>query len=128
MSFKATDIIEFYASDITSDLVVGDMGYDYFVRQTTKARNITACVTDAPTGSSLIADIRKWNGATYVSILSTLITVEAGEFDSLNATTQPVFSDTSLVKGDRLRVYTTQVGSTIKGKCLQISIITDAVL
>lgn len=69
-------------------------------------------VSVAPTGSNAIWDIN----ASGSSILTNKITVEAGEFSSLDATTQPSFSDAIVDKGEAITVDCDQIGATIAGQ------------
>lgn len=67
-------------------------------------------------GSLFTVDIKRWNGASFVSILSTLITFDNGERTTVTATTQPVASYTNLLDDEELRIDVTQVGDgTAKG-------------
>jgi len=66
----------------------------------------------APTGSDAIWD---WN-VNGSSILSTKITIEAGEYDSLSAANQPVFSSPDINKGDKVIIDCAQIGATVAGK------------
>ena len=69
-------------------------------------------VDTAPTGSSAIWDINL-NGPT---VLSTKITIEAGETSSLDAASQPVFSTSNADKGDQLSIDCDQIGATVAGQ------------
>lgn len=69
----------------------------------------------AGSGSSTIIEVKK-NGS---SILSTPITIEDGETSSRTASTQPVISDGSVIEGDIITYYFTQVATTPgKGLCI----------
>lgn len=69
-------------------------------------------VTIAPVGSNAIWDINV-NGTT---VLSTKITIEAGEYTSLEATSQPVFSTSTATQGQRASVDCDQIGATTPGQ------------
>lgn len=69
-------------------------------------------VSVAPVGSNAIWDLNL-NGST---ILSTKITVEAGETSSLTAANQPVFSTSTASKGDQLTVDCDQIGAITPGQ------------
>lgn len=109
----------FACSDETSDLAVSTDLTTFPVPFDITLTDVRAFVATAPTGSSLICDIKK-NG---VSILATLITIDAGEKNSEDATTPPVISDASLSKDDEITVDITQIGSTVAGAGLKISLI-----
>ena len=68
-------------------------------------------VSTAPTGSSAIWDINV-NAAT---VLSTKITITAGNTDSLSGT-QPVFSTASNTQGQLISIDCDQIGATIAGQ------------
>jgi len=68
-------------------------------------------VDTAPTGSTAIFDVNK-NGTT---MLSTRVSIDAGETSSLTAATPPVISVSTFSKGDIISVDFDQVGSTIAG-------------
>ena len=65
----------------------------------------------APTGAALILDINA-NGST---ILSTKLSIDAGEKTSTTAATPPVISDTTLDDDAEITIDIDQVGSTIAG-------------
>ena len=65
---------------------------------------------------------------TLLSILSTNITIDAGENNSENAATSPVISDTSLSKDDVISVDLIQVGSTVAGAGLKITLVYNATI
>jgi len=69
-------------------------------------------VSTAPTGSNAIWDVNT-SGS---SILTNKITIEASEFSSLDATTQPSFSDSTIDKGEAITVDCDQPGVTIAGQ------------
>jgi hypothetical protein len=73
-------------------------------------------VTTAPTGSSLIIDINE-GGA---SILSTKLSIDAGEKTSTTAASAAVLSDTSLADDAEITVDFDQVGSTVAGTGVKI--------
>lgn len=105
---------EFAASDEDSDLELGVV----FRQRLTRPLNVSEIyigATTAPTGSNLIVDFLK-NG---VSILSTLVSIDAGEFVSNNAAIPPVITTPAFAIGDELSVEITQIGSTVAGKGLK---------
>lgn len=91
------------------------------------ARTITAVagiVKTAPTGASIIIDIERStdNGATWTSIWNTTpanrLTISATNREG----TQTSFDTTALTAGDYLRVVTSQVGSTVAGADLTVTL------
>ena len=80
---------------------------------------VRATVTTAPTGSTLDVDINQ-NGST---ILSTGITIDAGEKTSETAATPPVISVASLSDNDVMTIDLDQIGSTVAGSGLKVYLI-----
>lgn len=78
-----------------------------------------ASVTTAPTGSVLTVDINK--GGT--SILSTKLTIDAGEKTSTTAATPAVISDASLADDAEITIDIDTVGSTVAGAGLKVYLI-----
>ena len=109
----------FSASDETSDLEVGADLLTFAMPFDITLTDVRAFVVTAPTGANLEVDVLK-NG---VSILSTNITIDAGENNSENATTPPVISDVSLSKDDVISVDLIQIGATVAGAGLKITLI-----
>jgi len=80
---------------------------------------VRASVTTSPTGSVLTVDINE-SGST---ILSTKITIDAGEKTSTTAATPPVISDTSLADDAQITIDIDTVGSTVSGSGLKVTLI-----
>lgn len=78
-----------------------------------------ASVTTAPTGSVLTVDIN----ASGSSILSTKITIDAGEKTSTTAATPPVLSDTTLADDEEITIDIDTVGSSTAGMGLKVALI-----
>lgn len=81
---------------------------------------VRASVVTAPTGAALQVDI---NVTGTGSILSTPITIDAGEKSSVDATTPPVISDTTLADDAEVTIDIDQIGSTIAGAGLKVWLI-----
>ncbi len=77
---------------------------------------VRASVTAAPTGADLIVDINE-GGA---SILSTRISIDAGEKTSFTAAVPPVISDVNLANDAEITIDIDQIGSTIAGAGLKV--------
>jgi hypothetical protein len=69
-------------------------------------------VTTAPTGSAAQWDINVEGS----SILTDKIIIEAGEYSSLDATTQPSFTDANVDKGEDFIIDRDAVGATVAGQ------------
>lgn len=80
---------------------------------------VRATVRVAPVGSTIIVDIKQNN----LTILSTLITIDSGEFSSFTASIPPVISTTSLTNDSEIEIFLTQVGSTTPGRGLKVYLI-----
>ncbi len=102
------------ASDIDSDLEVGPDKAIFFAAYDFTLTEVFAGLGTVATGSSFIVDINV-NGS---SILSTKITIEAGESTSLTATTQPVISSANITKGDKITIDIDQIGAVNTGNAL----------
>lgn len=109
---RATDLVTPITT--TGDIYSFPLPYDFEVT------SIKAKVDAAPGGSSLIIDIERNN----VSMLSTLITIEATERSSLTAATQPVISTSTLDDDDDITVNINSVaGITTDPTGLTITLI-----
>jgi len=87
--------------------------YDFLIE------DVVLTLSDAPTGSSFVVDIKK-NG---VSIFSTLLSVDATELTSVTAAVPYVLSTTTFAKGDLITFDITQIGATLPGRYPVIAII-----
>jgi hypothetical protein len=65
----------------------------------------------APTGSTAVVDVNK-NGTT---ILSTKLSLDAGEKTSITAASQPVLTGATIAADDEITIDIDQVGSTVAG-------------
>jgi hypothetical protein len=80
--------------------------------------SIKASVAVAPTGSNLIVDMLKND----VSIMTDPFVIEATELSTLTATTPPTLSDNTLSFGDKLSFNVDQIGATVAGEYLTVTI------
>lgn len=92
----------------TTDVTIGN-GKAYFRAATDfTLGSLGACVVTAGTGDSSVMDltINVYNVTTAAYLLSTSITIESGETDSVEAVTQPVVdaAEEDISEGDLLRV------------------------
>lgn len=106
-------------SDETSSLTTGTAKVTFRIPYAFTITNIRANVNTAPTGSTLNVDVKK-NGT---SVFSTILTIDATEKTSVTAATPAVISTSSLSDDDEITIDITQVGSTIAGKGLKVTII-----
>lgn len=111
------DTIVVPCSDETSDLTTGTAKVTFRLpNYATTLVAVRASVNTAPTGSGITVDVNE--GGT--SVLSTKITIDATEKDSVDATTQPVISDSSLAARAEITVDIDAVGSTVAGAGLKL--------
>ena len=98
--------------DETTDLTPGDAKATWHMpNYATTLLEVSVGMTNAPTGSTAIFDVEEGG----VSVLSTLITIDAGEKISEDAVTPPVISDSSLAPNALMTVNCDQAGSSVAG-------------
>lgn len=110
------DYFDFAASDESSDLAVQRVFAMTCNRSYNYISSVAFSVTEAPTGSGIIIDVKKNNA----SIMFTLATIDAGVLTTYASATQPsVVQNGSFSIGDLLSVHVTQIGSTNPGSGLK---------
>jgi len=107
------------ASDETTDLTTGTAKVTFRMPYAFTVSAVRASVTTAPTGANLEVDINE-GGA---SILSTILSIDAGEKTSTTAATAAVISDSSLADDAEITIDIDQVGSTVAGAGLKVTLI-----
>lgn len=107
------------ASDETTDLTTGTAKAKFRMPYAFTLTAVRASVSSAPTGSVLTVDINE-SGAT---ILSTKITIDAGETTSTTAAIPPVISDTALADDAEISIDIDTIGSTLAGAGLKVALI-----
>lgn len=99
-------------SDETTALTTGTAKATFHMPPwATTLTNVIVGMTTAPTGSAAIFDLNEAG----VSVLSTKVTVDVSEFNSEDATTPPVVSDSALAANAKMTVDIDQIGSTVAG-------------
>lgn len=78
-----------------------------------------ASVTTAPTGAALTVDINEGG----ISLLSTKLTIDAGEKTSTTAAAPPVISDAALADDAEITIDIDTIGSTVAGAGLKVYLI-----
>ncbi len=109
-----TDTISFAISATTGDLVAGDVD-SFHAPYNFTLSTFWVGVNTAPTGSALVADVKKAG----VSCTSSKAIIDATEFTSLTGTA-PVLTTTTFLKGDLITPVISQVGSLETGKSLKL--------
>jgi hypothetical protein len=107
------------ASDGVSDLETGTAKVTFRMPYAFTLSEVRASVTTAPTDANLLVDINE----SGVSILSTVLSIDAGEKTSTTATTAAVISDTTLVDDAEITIDIDQIGSTVAGAGLKVTLI-----
>lgn len=106
-------------SDETTDLTTGTAKVTFRMPFAFTLSGVRASVTTAPTGAALTVDINEGG----VSILSTKLTIDAGEKTSTTAATPAVISDTTLADDAEITIDIDQIGSTVAGAGLKVWLI-----
>lgn len=108
-------------SDETSDLTTGTGKITFRMPYKMNLTAVRASVSTAPVGSTIIVDINE-GGST---ILSTKLTIDAGEKTSTTAATAAVISDSTLADDAEITIDVDQVGSSTAGVGLKVTFIGD---
>lgn len=106
-------------SDETTALTTGTAKITFRMPAAVTLTSVRATVNTAPTGSSLVVDINE-GGAT---ILSTKLSIDATEKTSTTAAVPVVISDATLADDAEVTIDIDQVGSTIAGAGLKVTLI-----
>jgi len=112
-------VIQMACSDETSDLTVGEGKVTFRMPHAMTLITARCSVTTAPTGSTIEVDVNE----SGVSVFSTVMSIDATEKTSTTATTPAVFSDLALADDAEMRVDIDQVGSTVAGAGLKVSLL-----
>jgi hypothetical protein len=107
------------ASDEATALTTGTAKVTFRMPFAMTLTAVRASVGTAPTGSTLVVDINE-GGST---ILSTKLSIDATEKTSTTAATPPVISDTALADDAEITIDIDQVGATIAGAGLKVTLI-----
>lgn len=114
-----TQSIGVACSDETTALTTGTAKATFRMPYAFTLTAVRASVNTAPTGAVLTVDINQ-NGS---SILSTKLTIDAGEKTSTTAATAAVISDTTLDDDAEITIDIDTVGSTVAGAGLKVWLI-----
>lgn len=116
-------VIGIACSDESTDLTTGTAKVTFRLPFAMTLTAVRASVTTAPTGSTLTVDINE-SGTT---ILSTKLTIDAGEKTSITAATAAVISDANLADDAEMTIDIDQIGSTVAGAGLKVWLIGNKV-
>jgi hypothetical protein len=106
-------------SDETTALTTGTAKVTFRMPYAFTLSAVRASVTTAPTGAALTVDINE-SGTT---ILSTKLTIDAGEKTSTTAATAAVISDSALADDAEITIDIDQIGSVVAGAGLKVALI-----
>jgi hypothetical protein len=113
------EVLQIACSDETTALTTGTAKVTFRMPFAMTLTAVRASVTTAPTGSTLIVDINE-SGTT---ILSTKLSIDASEKTSTTAASAAVISDAALASDAEMTIDVDQVGSTIAGAGLKVTLI-----
>ena len=109
-------------SDLTTDLATGTALAYFRPPHAFTLTGVRASVLTASTGANIIVDINE-NGT---SVLSTKLSIDAGEKTSTTAASAAVISDSAIADDAEITIDIDQVGSTIAGAGLIVTLIGTA--
>lgn len=121
VSLKPRECLMFALSDETTALTTGTAKLSIRMPYAFTLTAVRANVVTAPTDASIIVDINE--GDSFTTILSTKLSIDATEKTSTTAASQAVISDTSLADDALITFDIDQVGSTVAGAGLKVSLI-----
>lgn len=98
-------------SDETSLLTTGTAKITFRMPFPADLIGVRANLTEAPTGSALVVDVNEAG----VSVLSTKLSIDAGEETSVTAATPAVISDAALADDAKITADIDQIGSAVGG-------------
>ena len=114
-----SDIIQLAISDEGIDIIAGTGQLTFRMPYAMTLSEVRASVNTAPVGADVIVDINEEG----TSILSTKLSIDAGEKTSTTAATPAVISDAALADDAEITIDVDQIGSTTAGKGLKITLI-----
>lgn len=118
---RGSDVLEtaiIACSDETTAITTGTAKVTFRMPWAATLVAVKAAMTTAPTGSTAVFDINK--GGT--TVLSTKLSVDAGEKTSYTAATPAVISVSSFAIDDEVTIDFDQVGSTVAGAGVKITL------
>lgn len=119
-SIKPTESLIIAVGDETTALTTGTAKVTFRMPYAFTVTGIRASVVTAPTGGSLLTVDVNEGGTT---IISTKLTFDASEKTTTTAATAAVISDSALADDAEMTVDIDQVGSTIAGAGLKVTLI-----
>ena len=117
-TLTVSDVFIIACSDETSNLTAGTDKARFTMPYAGTLTAVKADVNTAPTGSTLVVDINEAG----TTLLSTKLSIDAGETSSSTAATPPVISDSALASGAVISIDIDQIGSTVAGAGLKVTL------
>jgi hypothetical protein len=111
-----SDVYIIACSDETTALTTGTAKASFRMPYAGTLTAVRATVKTAPTGAALQVDINEAG----VSVLSTVLSIDAGENSSTTAATPAVISDSALADDAEITIDIDQIGSTVAGAGLKV--------
>jgi hypothetical protein len=116
----AQDWFVIAASDEATDLATGTDKVYFRMPYAGTLLAVRASVNTAPTDANIEVDIYENTGGGPVSVLSTVLSIDASEKTSTTAAVPAVISDSALADDAEITIDIDQVGSTVAGKGLKV--------
>jgi len=116
---SSTESFIIACSDETTALTTGASVVTFRMPYAFTLSDVRASVGTAPTGAAIQVDINEGG----VSILSTVLSIDATEKTSETAATAAVISDSALADDAEITIDVDQVGSTVAGAGLKVTLI-----
>jgi hypothetical protein len=115
---RDADVIVIPVGDESTALTTGTNKVRFRLPFAATLLSVRANVNTAPTGSTLIVDVNEAG----TSVLSTKLSIDASETSSTTAATVAVISDSSLADDAEISIDIDQIGSTVAGAGLKVSL------
>lgn len=112
-------VIQVAASDVSTAITTGTAKATFRMPFAGTLTAVRASVNTAPTGATIVIDINE----TGTTVLSTKLSIDTTEKTSTTAATPPVISDSSLADDAEITIDFDQVGSTIAGAGVVVTLI-----
>jgi len=119
-----SEIVELFignaGSDETTDLAVATALTTFRMPYAMTVTDVRASLTTAPTGSTVIVDVKQGGASIFTT---NLLSIDVSEKTSTTATTAANITTTALTDDAEITVDVTQIGSTIAGAGLKVYLI-----
>lgn len=116
---RRVEAFSFACSDETTALTTGTAKVTYRWPYAFIVTDVRASVTTAPTGSAITVDINESD----TTILSTKLTIDAGETTSTTAATPAVIADAAIADDAKVTIDVDVVGSSVAGAGLKVTLL-----